>query len=143
MADSKREAIIKRVATVLAATAGVSGRVYRSDPEGVDRDNHPCVLLAWTNDQASPETVMQAERTLTVEVSVLVRGNQPDTLADPIIQSVHALIMADCQLNGLAIDTEFGDARFEVASADETAGKLTHQYMVKFRHNYGNLANPI
>ena len=143
MADSKREAIMKRIATVLAATDGVDGRIYRSDPEAVDRDNHPCVLLRWTNEQASPDTVMQTERTLVVEVSILVRGDTPDTLVDPIAQSVHELIMADAQLNGLAIDTSFGDARFEVTSADETAGKLTHEYLVKFRHNYENMADPI
>lgn len=139
MADSKREAIMKRIATVLASTVGISGRVYRSDPEGVDRDNHPCVLLRWTAEQAEPDTIVVAQRTLRVEVDVLVRGDAPDTLADPIAQSVHALIMADSQLNGLAVDTQLGNASFEYTSADLTAGKLTHEYMVMFRHNYGDM----
>jgi hypothetical protein len=139
MADSKREAIMKRIAAVLAGTAGVSGRVYRSEPEALDRDNHPCILLRWTNEQATPETVLQSERTLTVYVDILVRGDVPDSLADPIAQSVHALLMADPRLNGLALDTMLGDASFEYESADQTAGKLTHEYMVKFRHSWADM----
>lgn len=138
MADSKREAILKRVAEVLAATPGVTG-VYRSEAQAMDRENAPCLLVRWTAEEPTPQTVLQMERTLTVEIDVIVRGDVPDTLADPIAQAAHALLMADPQLNGLAIDTTMGGARFDYTSADETAGKLTQEYLVLFRHSFADM----
>lgn len=139
MADSKRETILKHIAQLLTNTAGVQGRVYRSEPDGVDRDDQPCVLLRWTSESRTPMTVLELERTLQIEVDVLVRGDSPDSLADPIAQSVHALITADSSLGGHAIDVTLGDARFEYTSADETAGKLTHEYQVMFRHSHADM----
>jgi hypothetical protein len=140
MADSRREAIMKQIAAVLAATAGVDGRVFRSYAEAMDRDEHPCVLVRWTSEQADPQTVPQTERRLRVEVDIMVRGDVPDQLADPIAQSVHALIMADSSLGGRAIDVMFDGASFEIASADQTAGKITHTYEVMYRHSYADMA---
>lgn len=139
MPDSKRESIMKRIATVLAPAYGIGGRVYRSRAEAVDLADHPCILLAWTTEQATPETIPQTERTLSVSVEILVRNDQPDGVADLIAQSAHSLIMADPQLNGLAIDTMLGDARFDYDSADQTAAKLTHEYQVKFRHSWSDM----
>lgn len=136
---SKRDQIIQRVVTVLAPTAGVNGRVYRTDPEATPRDLIPCINVGWTSEQASPETVPQLERTLTITVSVLTRGDSPDALADPIITDAHSRIMADPTLQGLAIDTKLDGASFEVVSADQSAGKLTHEYVVMFRHSYNNM----
>ena len=138
---SKRERILQRIVTVLTPTTGISGRVYRSDPEGTSRDDIPCINVTWGSEQPSPETVPMLERTLTVQVSVLTRGDTPDVLADPIISDAHARIMADATLTGLAIDTHLESATFEVVSADQSAGRLTHEYSVKFRHSYSDLTN--
>ena len=139
MTISKREAIMQEVATRLASTAGVSGRVFRSYAEAMDRDEHPCILLRWTNEQATPQTVPLLERTLSIEVAILVRGDVPDQLADPIAQSVHALLMADPSLGGRAIDSRLALASFEFENADATAGKITHTYEVEFRHSYADM----
>lgn len=136
---SKREQIMLRLVSVLTPTAGISNRVFRADPEGANRDDIPCINLGWSAEQPSPETVPQMERTLTVQVSVLTRGDTPDALADPIIADAHARIMADAQLTGLAIDTRLESASFEVVSADQSAGKLTHEYSIKFRHSYSDM----
>jgi hypothetical protein len=136
---TKREAIMQAVATRLAPTAGVDGRVFRSMAEAMERDEHPCVLVRWTNEQADPQTVPQLERTLSIEVAVLVRGDVPDQIADPIVESVHALLMADTSLGGLAIDVGLTSAAFDLESADGVAGKVTHTYEVKFRHSYADM----
>lgn len=139
MPDSKRELIMKQVTTRLAGVAGIGGRVYRSMAEAMERDEHPCVLVRWTSEQSSPQTVPLLERTLSVEVSILVRGNVPDQIADPIAQSVHALLMVDTSLGGLALDVRLASAVFDMESADGTAGKITHTYEVEFRHSYADL----
>jgi len=136
---SKRESIMLRLVTVLTPITGIGGRVFRADPEGADRDDIPCINLGWTAEQPSPETVPMLERTLTVQVSVLTRGDTPDALADPIIAEAHARIMADTSLQGQAIDIRLESASFEVVSADQSAGKLTHEYSIKFRHSYSDM----
>lgn len=136
---SKREAIMQRLGVVLLPTAGIDGRVFRSDPDGQTLEQIPCLKLGWSSENASPDTVPQMERTLIVQVSAITRGDTPDVLADPIIADAHARIMADTQINGLAIDTRLESASFEVVSADQSAGKLTHEYAVKFRHSYSDM----
>ena len=136
---SKRELILQQVKSILQAVPGINGRVYRCEGEAIDRDNHPCILLKWSSEQEDPVTVLMSERTLFIEIEIMVRGDEPDRLADPIACDVHSLLMADHSLNGLALDTIFGDARFEVEGADQTAGKLTHEYKVKFRHSWTDM----
>lgn len=138
--SSRREQILQElVAALKAGVLDVEGRVYRSDPEGTPRDLMPCINVTWSNEVASPETVPQLERTLTVSVSILVRGDEPDALADPIAVAAHAAIMASPSFGGLAIDTRLEQASFEMVSADGTAGRLTHEYSVKFRHSYADM----
>ena len=119
MADSKRERILQRIETVLAATAGVSGRVYRSDPAAATRAQAPCIHLRWRTDQATPQTVPQIERTLSVEIAIVTRGDKPDQLADPIAQSVHALLMADPTLGGACAGLRYVGTDREQDERDE------------------------
>lgn len=145
--SSKREQIVQAIMTRLADTVGVAGRVYRSQADPNDRTKHPFVAVRWINEQASPDTVPQLERTLTVEVACYTRAENltdaPDQLADDILVSAHALLMADTQLvtNGvpLAIDIRLEDADTEIVAADMPAAKTAHRYAVKFRHSYTDL----
>lgn len=137
--DSKREKIMKRIATVLASAAGVNGRVYRSDPDAASRAESPCIVLSWQSDQPAGDPQVLSDRELTVSVQVITRGDAPDALADPIIQSVHSLLMADPKLDNNAIDIIYGPTDFEFESADQTAGRMTQQYRVLFRHSYHDL----
>lgn len=137
--SSKRERIVLAIVAALAATSGVSGRVYRSQADPNDRDLHPYLAVHWTSEQSSPDTVPQLERTLMVEVSAFTRTDIPDAAADPILVSAHSLLMADTSLGGLAIDTRLEDANAEIVAADMPAAKVTHTYSVKFRHSYGDM----
>ena len=137
--SSKRERILQALVAALAPVTGIEGRVYRSQPDPADRELIPCIKVDWTSEQATPETVPQMERTIAVQVAVLVRGDVPDQVADPIVSDAHARIMANAQWGGLAIDTRLDAAAFEVISADNTAAKLTHEYSIKFRHSYDDM----
>lgn len=139
MAASKRETILAAIKAALQGVDGIDGRVYRSRPDPNERAAAPYIALEWSSENATPLSVPQIERTLTVQVSVLVRGDEPDRLADPIAVSVHALMMADPTFGGLAIDTMLKAASFEAASADQTAGRLTHEYDVLYRHSYADM----
>lgn len=137
--SSKREQILQALCAALAPVTLIEGRVYRSDPEATDRENTPCINVTWSAEQATPQTVPMMERTLSVAVAVLARGDIPDQIADQIIVDVHQRIMADTTLGGLAIDTMLDTAAFEFVSADQTAGKLTHEYQIMYRHSFGDM----
>lgn len=141
MAVSIREKIMARLAVVLAdVTGGVDGRVFRSLADAMALDEAPCVTIEWqSDDEAEESSSLQMHRHLSVAVSVFTRGETPDVLADPILQSVHALIMADEQLAGNALWTRLGSTSFEFENAEKNAGKTTAEYVVGYRHNYEDL----
>jgi hypothetical protein len=143
--SSKREQIMQAIVTRLNTTAGVNGRVYRSAPDPSPREECPFIAVSWSTENASPDTVPQLERTLTVSVSVFTRATSlsgvADSDADAILVSAHSLLMADTQLGGLAIDMRLEDADTEIVAADMPAAKTTHQYSVKFRHSYADMTN--
>ena len=136
---SKRELILQNFKSVLNATAGISGRVYRSDPDPTTKELHPFIDLTWNSDSASPETVPMLERTLTVNVAVYGAGDVPDSAIDSVITDAHRLIMLDTQRGSLAIDTKLVDAQCEIEGGDTSRAKITHSYEVKYRHSYGDM----
>lgn len=142
MAVSIREKIMARLAVVLAdVTGGVDGRVFRSLADAMALDEAPCVTIEWqSDDEAEESSSLQMHRHLSVAVSVFTRGEAPDVLADPILQSIHTLIMADEQLDGNAIWTRLGSTSFEFENADKNAGKTTAEYQILYRHSFGDLA---
>lgn len=139
MSSSKREQILSAIVLAVSGAAGVDGRVYRSDPEATVREDQPCINVNWTSETQSEIATWYVERSLNVSVSILTRGDTPDVLADPIATDLYSLVMADTSLGGLAIDIEPGDTAFEVLSADQSAGKLTQEFVVKYRHSYADM----
>ena len=139
MANSKREAILQAVGAALAGSQGVDGRVFRSRADAIAREHTPCIVFEWTNEDAVSPGFVMAERQLTIFVSAFVRGEAPDGIADPIIQDVHARMMTNAALRALVVDVVLGNAAFEYESADKTAGKITHEYVVTFRHSYEDI----
>jgi hypothetical protein len=138
---SKRELILQAIGAALAGVSGVGGRVYRSRADGIAREQAPCITYDWSNEEQLPQTTVLAERQISVFVSVYVRGDEPDRLADPIIAEVHAALLQDITLGGLSMDIALGTASLEYEGADKTAGKITHEYQVMFRHAYTDMTN--
>ena len=136
---SKREQILAAITTKLLPTAGVSGRVFRSQADPNPRELAPFITVEWSSEQSMPDTVQLLGRSLNVDVSVYTRGDAPDSLADPIMVDAHQRLVADPSLGGLAIDIQLDDASNEVIAADCPAAKVTHTYVVKYRHSYGNM----
>ena len=141
MADSIREKILARLLVVLTDVAGVDGKVYRNLADSMAFDEAPCINIEWQSDEPAEEaSSFLMHRHLTVSVSIFTRGDSPDILADPIAQSVHTLIMADEQLAGNALSATLGSVSFEFENLEKNAGKTTHEYVVAYRHSYGDIA---
>lgn len=139
---TKRESILAAMRTALTGTTGVSTRIYRSRVEPVSKAESPALVIEPLNDSATQNTSLPTlDWSMTVRVSVIVRGAIPDQLADPIIQSLHSKLMADLTLGGYAYDIQPMAVTFNFAEADGAAGEIQCDYRVLYRTSVANLAS--
>jgi hypothetical protein len=137
---TKRETILAAVRTALTGTTGVSTRIYRSRVEPMARAESPAIVIEPVNDTAEQNTSLpMLDWSLTVRISVIVRGAIPDQLADPIVQDMHAKLMADLTLGGVAMDIRPQSVNFELVEADQPAGVISCDYLIRYRTANANL----
>jgi len=137
---TKREQILAALRTALTGTAQVGTRIYRSRVEPFTRNESPAIVIEPVNDTAQQNTALPTlDWSLTVRVAIIVRGNVPDQLADPIVQSAHGKIMADLTLGGYAIDVQPVGVTFEMIEADQPAGVVSLEYLVRYRTSVADL----
>jgi hypothetical protein len=138
---TKRETILAAVRTALTGTTGVGTRIYRSRVEAFARAETPAITIEPISDEASIDTSLP---TLTwrlgVRIAVIVRGNIPDQLADPIIESLHSKLMADLTVGGNAMDIQPINVSWELVESDQPTGVVMCDYRVLYRTTYTNLS---
>lgn len=138
---TKREQILSQIATTLASTAGVSGRVYRSRATAVARGESPAIIIEPATDTAQQVTSLpKLDWTMRVRIVVVTRSSTPYTDADSVIESMHSLLMSDLTLNGYAIDVQPVLTSFDFVDADQPAGVFSNEYDVRYRTSVGDLA---
>lgn len=139
---SKRETILAAVRAALTGTTGVGNRIYRSRVEPISRAESPAIVVEPLSDNASQNTALPTlDWSMTVRVTVIVRGAIPDQIADPIVESLHGRLMADLTLGGYAIDIQPIGVTFNFAEADGAAGEIQCDYRVLYRTSVTNLAS--
>lgn len=138
----KRELVLAAIATALAGTVQVGTRIYRSRTEAFSRNEAPALVVEPGDDTPREAPVSQCwiDWTLDVTVAVYTRGAVPDQLAAPIVESVHARIMADRTLGGVAMDIWPGRVQHMKDQADLTAGWTVLNYAVRYRTRIVDLA---
>jgi len=138
MTLSKSETILARIATVLAATAGVSGRVFRDRWEALARGEMPAVVI---EPQSEDDDILTTTETLTttllVSVDILISGQPLSTLADPVRVSLHSLLLADATLRGLVISIYPTGRVWDAVSGE--IGVLRCSYAVGYRTSLQSL----
>ncbi len=138
---TKRESILTAIAAALVGTTGVSTRIYRSRVEPITRGESPAIVIEPISDSAQQNTALPTlDWSLVVRVAVIVRGNIPDQLADPTVESLHAKMMADLTLGGYAIDVQPQSVNFELVEADQPAGVIACDFLVRYRTEVANLS---
>jgi len=137
---TKREQVLAQIASTLASTAGVSGRVYRSRVTAATRAESPMIVIEPVNDTSQQITSLpKLDWTMRVRVVVVVRSVNAYTDADPVIESMHSKIMSDLTLGGYAIDVQPVLTTFEFLDADQPAGVFSNEYDVKYRTTVADL----
>ena len=138
---TKRESILAAIATALVGTTGVSTRIYRSRVEPITRGESPAIVIEPISDSAQQNTALPTlDWSLVVRIAVIVRGNIPDQLADPTIESLHTKMMADLTLGGYAIDVQPQSVNFELVEADQPAGVIACDFLIRYRTDVANLS---
>ena len=137
---TKREQILAQIASTLASTAGVGGRVYRSRVTAAARAESPMIVIEPVNDTSQQITSLpKLDWTMRVRVVVIVRSVNAYTDADSVIESMHSKIMSDLTLGGYAIDVQPVLTTFEFLDADQPAGVFSNEYDVKYRTTVSDL----
>jgi hypothetical protein len=138
---TKREQILAAVATKLAPTAGATGRVYRSRQEAFSRNESPAVVIEPGPESAAtePASTCKIDWTFTLVVAVYARGTIADQVADPVVKSVHSLLMADRSINGLAMDLWPLGRDPQLEKADLAAVWEVLTYRVRYRTSITDL----
>lgn len=138
---TKREQILQAIEAALAGTTQVAGRIYRSRVTPLTRGESPAIVIEPGRDDPQQNTSLPTlDWSLVVRVTVIVRGEVPDQLADPIIEDLHAKLMADLSLGGVAIDVQPGAVLFELLDADQPAGAITCNFVVRYRTAVSSLS---
>ena len=139
---TKREQVLTAIRTALTGTTGVGTRIYRSRVEPLARQESPAIVVEPISDSAEQNTALPTlDWSLTVRVAVIVRGEIPDQLADPIVEDAHGKIMADLTLGGYAIDVQPINVNFELQEADQPAGVIMMDYLVRYRTSVTDLSS--
>lgn len=129
---TKREQILGRIITALAGTALVGSRIYRSRNEPFARSEFPAIVVEPTADAAALNSLQSLVWTLGVRVTVLVRGNVPDAVADPIVEDIHAKLMNDATLNSYLVDIMPASVGYDMTEGDQPIGVISLDYNVSY-----------
>lgn len=139
---TKRESILADIASSLAGTVQVGSRIYRSRVEPLARGESPAIVVEPISDTAEQVTALPTlDWSLTVRVSVIVRSAVPDQAADAIVEDMHSKIVADLTLGGYAIDVQPQSVNFELVEADQPAGVISCNYLVRYRTSVADLSS--
>ena len=137
---TRREHILATIATSLVGTTNVGTRIYRSRVEPLARAESPAIVVEPLADQCTiTNSHCKIDWSLTIRVAVIVRGIIPDQQADPIVESMHAKVMADQSVGGYAISIEPRNVQFDMINADQPGGVIACDYEVRYRTSLDSL----
>jgi hypothetical protein len=129
------EQILAAVKTALLPTAGVDERVYRSTQKAKARGQFPAIVIL--PDTSEPMLVGDGatRHKLTFRVEFHTVGDEPDALADPIVESAHARLYAAFETGPLGTyvaGLSEGEAEWNFAEGDGDRLQLVKRYDVVF-----------
>ncbi len=136
MSSTIRENILEQIKTTIAAVTSpvnLSNKVARSLRVALGRSEVPFVIVEPVIDTPNNETIARLTWKLNVRLSVIIRGDVADQVADPIIESIHAAVMADVTLGNLAMGIDVGPVNFELLESDGGGGIITMNYIVSYQ----------
>lgn len=131
--SSVREQILAKIVELLTPVAGVESRVYRSRVNALQKSELPAILVEPVSDQAGYTQMDNLSWVLKVRVGLILRSETPESDMDPILVSIHSLLMATRDVGGLAMDIIPESVTFSNLKDDVTTGTADAIYSVSYR----------
>lgn len=150
-----QEQIVAYVAALMVGVDGAGNRIYRSRQEAYSRDESRAVSIEPGPSTASsqPVSTCYIDWSFQLVIAVFSRGTVPpsgtpllgmsaDQVADPVIQSIHSLLMADRSIGGLAMDVWPISRDPQMVSAEDPSIVTVLTYQVRYRTGVLDLSGP-
>jgi 1,6-anhydro-N-acetylmuramate kinase len=139
-----REQILSAIAALLAPVPNIT--FYRSREAAIARSEGNTVDLRPEEESVELRTANLpiVRRNLTILVTLIVRGSDPsvsaDQIADPLVEALHAALMADRTLGSLCDLVLELSTRWIFELADQTALAAELRYIVRYATSANDLA---
>ncbi|NWG76626.1 MAG: hypothetical protein HXY24_18825, partial [Rubrivivax sp.] len=135
--NSIREQILLAVMAAVRPTAeNLGATVHRSPTVAISREQCPALVVFPESDAITERANDRVTRELTVRIVALARAVPPvapETEADRLLTAVHAALMADQNLGGLALGIREQECEWEVEDADAVAAAIPARYAITYR----------
>ncbi len=138
---TKRESILAAVNSALSGTTNVSDRIYRSRVTAFARSEHPAIVIEPVSENANVEAVHRVLWELLFAVIVIVRADNADTTADPIIEDAYGKIMSDATLDGMLVELVPISTDWQFVDADKPLGIVTMQFKASYQTAISDLSS--
>ena len=105
------------------------------------RGETPAIVIEPITDEptVSSSTYLKIDWTLRIRVVVVIRGTTPESIGDGTIESLHAKMLTDTTIGGLAKDVRPSTQTFEFIEGDQPSGVITCEYEIDYRTGYNSL----
>lgn len=140
MSNTIAEQVLASIAATLTAAASMSGAtVFRERKDALALGEGIAVVLEPEVEEYRKISDYHMSVDLMCIFNILVRGNVPNTTADPIRVAMHSLIMADPTIGGLVQRVIPHATNWAYEEADITAAVLECRYRFVFACKTNNL----
>lgn len=129
--NTAREGILAQIATLANQVQGLT--VFRSRDAAISRAETPALVIQPEEETVEFQSSLLAVRLLVVVLTVFTRSDVPDQTADPLIQALHAKLMADPTLGGRAARVIEQGSKWAFEVADRTALATELRYQIKYQ----------
>lgn len=140
MAIALRERILARAALALAGATPAGPRVYRSRTDAIPKDLASAIVVLFDGEVTKRQGNSTSQHDMTLLLSLLVRGDPWDQLANELDEAAHRALLADAQLVAMTSDIERLSADPEAEEADRTAGALSVRFRVRYLTSVADLS---
>jgi len=135
--NSIREQILLAALEVLRpAVEALGATLHRSPTVAVTRDQCPALVVFPESEAITERANDRVTRELTLRVVALARAvlpDAPETQADALLTAVHAALMANGNLGGLALGIREQETEWELEDADAVAAAIPVRYRITYR----------
>ena len=144
--NSIRERILLAVmAAVRPAAEQLGATVHRSPAVAIGRELCPALVVFPEGEAITERSNDRVARELTVRIVALARSippSAPETEADRLLTAVHAALIANANLGGLALGIREQECEWEVEDADAVVAALPARYAISYRTLVSDLTQP-